>query len=253
MIPGEVFVAKGDIVLNEGRQTITLRVANSGDRPVQVGSHYHFAETNPALEFDRDAARGMRLNIAAGTAVRFVDVVHPQLVAVPYEVRSVRASIDRVAGVFGPGDPVGAGGVLHVVRPIAAEDHVPQPVLAEQQVTLFVAQQGRRDVEIVALTQRQQRLSRLREMCSIVRQRQTDLISQVLTFGQWSDGAARVEQVVTALVFGDCRGEDVVRVEGLAGAERKHRVVRRLDPAGRGSLSGRQPASGRQAASGTQA
>ena len=65
MIPGEVFVAKGDIVLNEGRQTITLRVANSGDRPVQVGSHYHFAETNPALEFDRDAARGMRLNIAA--------------------------------------------------------------------------------------------------------------------------------------------------------------------------------------------
>lgn len=71
MIPGEVFVAKGDIVLNEGRQTITLRVANSGDRPVQVGSHYHFAETNPALEFDRDAARGMRLNIAAGTAVRF--------------------------------------------------------------------------------------------------------------------------------------------------------------------------------------
>jgi urease subunit beta len=71
MIPGEVFVAKGDIVLNERRQTITLRVANSGDRPVQVGSHYHFAETNPALEFDRDAARGMRLNIAAGTAVRF--------------------------------------------------------------------------------------------------------------------------------------------------------------------------------------
>lgn len=71
MIPGEVFVAKGDIVLNEWRQTITLRVANSGDRPVQVGSHYHFAETNPALEFDRDAARGMRLNIAAGTAVRF--------------------------------------------------------------------------------------------------------------------------------------------------------------------------------------
>jgi len=71
MIPGEVFVAKGDIVLNEGRQTITLRVANSGDRPVQVGSHYHFAETNPALEFDRDAARGMRLNIPAGTAVRF--------------------------------------------------------------------------------------------------------------------------------------------------------------------------------------
>ncbi len=71
MIPGEVKTAGGDIVLNEGRRALSLTVANRGDRPVQVGSHYHFAETNPALDFDRDAARGMRLDIAAGTAVRF--------------------------------------------------------------------------------------------------------------------------------------------------------------------------------------
>ena len=71
MIPGEVLPAKGDITLNAGAQTINITVANTGDRPVQVGSHYHFAETNPALEFDRAAARGMRLDIAAGTAVRF--------------------------------------------------------------------------------------------------------------------------------------------------------------------------------------
>ncbi|MHB1668483.1 MAG: urease subunit beta [Thiomonas sp.] len=71
MIPGEIVCAEGDISLNPGRATITLLVENSGDRPIQVGSHYHFAETNPALRFDRKAARGMRLNIASGTAVRF--------------------------------------------------------------------------------------------------------------------------------------------------------------------------------------
>lgn len=71
MIPGELFPAAGTLTLNEGRAAITLRVANTGDRPVQVGSHYHFAEANPALDFDRDAARGTRLDIAAGTAVRF--------------------------------------------------------------------------------------------------------------------------------------------------------------------------------------
>jgi len=71
MIPGEIFPVAGDITLNDGRAQITLMVANTGDRPVQVGSHYHFAETNAALDFDRTAARGMRLNIAAGTAVRF--------------------------------------------------------------------------------------------------------------------------------------------------------------------------------------
>ncbi|HET7096348.1 MAG TPA: urease subunit beta [Casimicrobiaceae bacterium] len=71
MIPGEIFVRDGDIDLNAGRTTITLSVANTGDRPIQVGSHYHFAETNSALAFDRNAARGFRLNVAAGTAVRF--------------------------------------------------------------------------------------------------------------------------------------------------------------------------------------
>ncbi len=71
MIPGELFPADGTLTLNEGRAAITLMVANTGDRPVQVGSHFHFAEANHALEFDRAAARGMRLDIAAGTAVRF--------------------------------------------------------------------------------------------------------------------------------------------------------------------------------------
>ena len=71
MIPGEVMTAAGDIVLNADRSAITLMVSNTGDRPVQVGSHYHFAESNAALDFDRRAARGCRLDIAAGTAVRF--------------------------------------------------------------------------------------------------------------------------------------------------------------------------------------
>ena len=71
MIPGELFPASGDIVLNEGCETLTLSVANTGDRPVQVGSHYHFFEVNAALDFDRAAARGFRLDIPAGTAVRF--------------------------------------------------------------------------------------------------------------------------------------------------------------------------------------
>jgi len=71
MIPGEIFPADGDIELNAGRASITITVANSGDRPIQVGSHYHFYETNPALKFDREKARGCRLDIAAGTAVRF--------------------------------------------------------------------------------------------------------------------------------------------------------------------------------------
>jgi urease subunit beta len=71
MIPGEYFIKGGEIELNTGRKTATMRVTNTGDRPIQVGSHYHFFETNPALKFDRKKARGMRLNIAAGTAVRF--------------------------------------------------------------------------------------------------------------------------------------------------------------------------------------
>jgi urease subunit beta len=71
MIPGEYIVAGGDIALNAGAAALEIEVANTGDRPIQVGSHYHFAETNAALSFDRDAARGRRLDIAAGTAVRF--------------------------------------------------------------------------------------------------------------------------------------------------------------------------------------
>ncbi len=71
MIPGEMITAAGEIELNAGRATVTVEVANNGDRPIQVGSHYHFYETNEALAFDRELARGFRLNIAAGTAVRF--------------------------------------------------------------------------------------------------------------------------------------------------------------------------------------
>jgi urease subunit gamma/beta len=71
MVPGEVLTEPGDILMNEGRETASVTVANTGDRPIQVGSHYHFFETNPALHFDRSATRGMRLDIPAGTAVRF--------------------------------------------------------------------------------------------------------------------------------------------------------------------------------------
>ena len=71
MIPGEMFIKDGEIELNAGRKTVTITVANSGDRPIQVGSHYHFFETNEALDFERASARGFRLDIAAGTAVRF--------------------------------------------------------------------------------------------------------------------------------------------------------------------------------------
>ena len=71
MIPGELFIKDGDIEINKGRKGVTLSVSNSGDRPIQVGSHYHFFETNPALKFERKKARGMRLDIPAGTAVRF--------------------------------------------------------------------------------------------------------------------------------------------------------------------------------------
>ena len=71
MIPGEIIVAAGDVELNQGREVLRLEVANEGDRPIQVGSHYHFYETNHALQFERDRARGFRLDIAAGTAVRF--------------------------------------------------------------------------------------------------------------------------------------------------------------------------------------
>ncbi len=84
MIPGEIFPAAGEITLNEGLTPVTLLVANTGDRPIQVGSHYHFAETNPGLQFDREAARGYRLDIAAGTAVRFEPGQSREVTLVPY-------------------------------------------------------------------------------------------------------------------------------------------------------------------------
>jgi len=89
MIPGEVFPADGDIELNVGRARVTVSVANTGDRPIQVGSHYHFAETNPALAFDRAAARGHRLDIAAGTAVRFEPGQSREVTLVPLAGRRV--------------------------------------------------------------------------------------------------------------------------------------------------------------------
>ena len=84
MIPGELIPAEGNLTLNADRAAVTLMVANTGDRPVQVGSHYHFAETNAALQFDREAARGMRLDIAAGTAVRFEPGQTREVQLVPY-------------------------------------------------------------------------------------------------------------------------------------------------------------------------
>lgn len=84
VIPGEVLTEDGDIELNAGRVTVTLTVANTGDRPIQVGSHYHFHETNEALRFDREAARGFRLDIPAGTAVRFEPGIEREVTLVPF-------------------------------------------------------------------------------------------------------------------------------------------------------------------------
>jgi urease subunit beta len=95
MIPGEVITVEGDITLNEGRTPVILTVANTGDRPVQVGSHYHFFEVNPALSFDRAQARGMRLDIASGTAIRFEPGQSRDIQLVPY------AGTRRVVGFRG--------------------------------------------------------------------------------------------------------------------------------------------------------
>ena len=114
MIPGEIIPGEGPVTLNEGRPAITLVVANTGDRPVQVGSHYHFAQANPALAFDRDAAWGHRLDIAAGTAVRFEPGIERQVSLVPLAgkqtVPGLRLDGPRLAelgpGGTAPGSPV---------------------------------------------------------------------------------------------------------------------------------------------------
>ncbi|MGD1879165.1 MAG: urease subunit beta [Kiloniellaceae bacterium] len=102
MIPGEIMVAAGDIELNAGRPTVTLLVENTGDRPVQVGSHYHFYETNEALAFDREKARGCRLDIPAGTAVRFEPGQSREVTLIPYagrrEVYGFNAKINGKLG-----------------------------------------------------------------------------------------------------------------------------------------------------------
>ncbi|MGR3495550.1 urease subunit beta [Citreimonas sp.] len=103
MIPGEVLPADGHITLNEGREAITLMVANTGDRPVQVGSHYHFAEANPALDFDRAAARGMRLDIASGSAVRFEPGQRREVTLIP--VTGARRIYGFNQAVMGDLDP----------------------------------------------------------------------------------------------------------------------------------------------------
>lgn len=102
MIAGEIRTAEGELELNAGRPTVTLLVANTGDRPIQVGSHYHFAETNPALRFDRERARGMRLDIPAGTAVRFEPGQSREVTLVPYG--GVRRVFGFRAAVMGPLD-----------------------------------------------------------------------------------------------------------------------------------------------------
>ena len=105
MIPGEVIAADGEIELNAGRETVTLSVANTGDRPIQVGSHYHFFETNPALDFDRDTTRGFRLNIPAGTAVRFEPGQTREVELVAYAGdRHVYGFRGKVMGALSGGD-----------------------------------------------------------------------------------------------------------------------------------------------------
>jgi len=106
MIPGEIIAADGEIELNVGRKTVKLSVANTGDRPIQVGSHYHFFETNAALDFERDKARGYRLNIAAGTAVRFEPGQTREVELVEYAGdRHVYGFRGRVMGALDRGTP----------------------------------------------------------------------------------------------------------------------------------------------------
>jgi urease beta subunit len=108
MIPGEIIAAEGEIVLNKGADAITIEVANTGDRPVQVGSHYHFAETNPGLSFDRAAARGRRLDIPSGTAVRFEPGQTRTVDLVPFQGERKVYGFNQA--VMGPLDPMQESG-----------------------------------------------------------------------------------------------------------------------------------------------
>lgn len=102
MIPGEIITADGDLELNTGRETLTLTVANSGDRPIQVGSHYHFFETNPALQFDRKKTLGFRLDIPAGTAVRFEPGQEREVRLVPFSgLRRIIGFRQQIMGTLG--------------------------------------------------------------------------------------------------------------------------------------------------------
>lgn len=110
MIPGEYQLKAGDITLCEGRARLTLEVANTGDRPIQIGSHYHFAEANPALVFDRAAARGRRLDVAAGTAIRFEPGQSRQITLIPFVGRRhIYGFHGEVMGALDAATPAGAG------------------------------------------------------------------------------------------------------------------------------------------------
>ncbi|MGW0118661.1 urease subunit beta [Streptomyces sp. NPDC003327] len=118
MIPGEILYADGPVTLNEGRPVTRLTVLNAADRPVQVGSHYHFAEVNPGLEFDRSAAHGRRLNIAAGTAVRFEPGVPVEVELVPLAGRRIVPGLrGATAGPLDPTGPRATAGPLDPTGP----------------------------------------------------------------------------------------------------------------------------------------
>jgi len=140
MIPGELFIEDGDIEQNVGRATIAMAVANTGDRPIQVGSHYHFAETNPALSFDRGAARGFRLNIAAGTAVRFEpgQARNVELVA----LAGARIVFGFAGAVMGPLDKKAARGKTS--KPAKKADTVKRAAAAPKARSRTPAKRGRR-------------------------------------------------------------------------------------------------------------
>ncbi|MAM58126.1 MAG: urease subunit beta [Salinicola sp.] len=127
MIPGEMQIQDGEIELNAGLETVTVAVANTGDRPVQVGSHYHFAETNPALTFDRGAARGYRLDVPAGSAIRFEPGQTREVTLVPFlGERRIYGFRGEVMGALPPDAPLSkASAAAQVNAPTAAQVNAP--------------------------------------------------------------------------------------------------------------------------------